>query len=471
VHTQLKDEYVLDGSAHEGAARRAHLHLEDRTMLRFWGQRHPRFCDGLSRRDFLQVGTLGLGGLTLADLLRTKAQGAVDSRASHKAVIMIYLGGAPSHLDMYDMKPDAPAEVRGEFKPIRTKVPGLDICELMPLQARIADKLAVVRNMRFTEGDHNCTEFVTGYPGRLVSGGVADGPVQRRHPDFGSVVSRLRGWADNRLPPYVLLGPPKEGLEGAGDPAYLGSAHRPFSPTGQDMANLSLHYKLTLQRMNDRKHLLGTFDTLRHDLDTRGNFSGIDAFNRQALDMITSPRVRDAFDIAQEPGKLRGKYGRLTSFLQARRLVEAGVSVVTLSFAYWDTHQKNFETLRRQLPELDQGLSALVMDLHERGLDQDVAVVMGGEFGRTPKVNREAGRDHWWEAGFMLFAGGGLKTGQLIGATTRHADRPTGTPYMPQNVLATLYRVLGIDPATTVPDHSGRPMYLLDDRRTIGELL
>jgi len=242
-------------------------------------------------------------------------------------------------------------------------------------------------------------------------------------------------------------------------------------PTGQAMANLGMRQNMTLNRLADRKELLQSFDTLRRDLDTRGSMPGMDAFAAMALDMITSTTVRDAFDITKEPVQVRDKYGKLTPFLQARRLVEAGVAVVTLGLAYWDTHQDNFKTLRQQLPDVDQVIHALVTDLHERGLSKDVCVVMAGEYGRTPKVNNQRGRDHWMDAGFVLFAGGGLKMGQVIGATGPHAERPRGLPYMPQNVLATLYRTLGIDPSTTVPDHQGRPMYLLDERAPIAELI
>jgi len=322
-----------------------------------------------------------------------------------------------------------------------------------------------VRNMRFTEVDHICTEFVTGYPGRVVSS-----EPQRRHPDFGSVVSRLAPANRSGLPSYVLLGN-GNGLQGANDPAYLGNAFKPFVPTGQAMANLGMRQNMTLNRLADRKELLHSFDTLRRDLDTRGSMPGMDAFAAKALDMITSTTVRDAFDITKEPVQVRDKYGKLTPFLQARRLVEAGVAVVTLGLAYWDTHQDNFKTLRQQLPDVDQVIHALVTDLHERGLSKDVCVVMAGEYGRTPKVNNQRGRDHWMDAGFVLFAGGGLKMGQVIGATGPHAERPRGLPYMPQNVLATLYRTLGIDPSTTVPDHQGRPMYLLDERAPIAELI
>ncbi len=447
-------------------------------MLTIWGQKQPPLCDGHSRREFLQVGALGVGGLTLADLLRHRAQAAAPTRTPHKAVIMIYLCGAPPHQDMYDMKPDAPAEFRGEFKPIQTNVPGFDICELMPLQAKIADKLAVVRNMRALATDtHMPDELLCGFPF-----GPEGGPFSLKsgtRPTFGSVVSKLRQPNGTHLPPYVSLDmstmPHGYRRPLAVEPAFLGQAHQPFDPSAPGgLANLRLADGVSLDQLEDRKKLRAGFDTLRRDIETKkGTFDGLDEFTTQALDMVTSPRVRDAFDVAKEPEKVRGKYGTLTRFLQARRLAEAGVSVVNvLAPGYWDTHAGNFKTMRQLLPLLDQGVHALVTDLCDRGLDKDVAVVVWGEYGRTPKINKDAGRDHWPQAMFALVAGGGFKMGQVIGATTARAERPVGSAYVPQNLLATLYKeVFDLDPAATLPDHSGRPVYLLDERDTIKELI
>jgi hypothetical protein len=432
----------------------------------------------MSRRDFLRVGALGVGGLSLADLLRLKAQGAQQARSAHKSVIMIYLCGAPSHIDMYDMKPEAPVEFRGEFRPIRTNVPGMDICELMPLQATIADKLAIVRNMRALATDtHMPEELLSGFPYGPEGGPASLVPGVR--PTFGSVVSRLRRGNGTYLPPYVVLDmgrmPHGKVRPPALEAAFLGQAHQPFDPSSPGgVANLGLAQGVTLDQLADRRRLLGSFDNLRRDIEyARGAVAGMDAFTAQALDIVTSPRARDAFDISKEPERVRVRYGTMSRFLQARRLVEAGVSVVSvLAPGYWDTHSDNFRTLRRQLPPLDRGIHALVTDLHQRGLDRDVAVVIWGEYGRTPKINRAAGRDHWTTASFALVAGGGFKMGQVIGATNARAERPVGGSYIPQNLLATLYReVFGIDPATTLPDHSGRPVYLLDEREPIRELL
>ena len=422
-----------------------------------------------SRRDFLRIGALG-GALTLADVLRLRAQGAQPAAARPKSVIMIYLYGGPSHIDLYDLKPDAPVEIRGEFAPIPTNVPGFDISELMPMQAKIAEKLALVRGVEFPSDDHTADWVFRGtFP-------------DRKRPVFGSVVSRMR--ESKGLPPYVALG--GEYLSDPGEPAYLGMAHRPFTPTGPGMANLGLAKDMTLERLDDRKALLQSMDTLRRDLDTRGNLAGMDAYTASALEMISSPRTRDAFDLKQEPEAVRAKYGKVSQLLLALRLAAAGVSVVTLSLSnavlggHWDTHafdlpggkkpETGFDVLRKLAPLYDKLLHNLVTDMHERGLDKDVAVCVWGEMGRAPRVNKNGGRDHWGAAGFTLFAGGGFTRGQVIGATTPRGERSKGTPYTPANVLATLYQHLGIDLEATLPDYNGRPMYLLDDRRVIKEL-
>ena len=352
-------------------------------------------CDGVSRRDFLRIGALGVGGLTLADLLRLKAQGAVRSDAAHKAVIMVYLPGGPSHIDMYDLKPDAPAEYRGEFKPIRTNVPGLDVCELMPMHAKIADKFSVLRGLK-TQGNHDPTELLTGIPA-AASGQI--GPVRR--PALGCVVSKLQG-TQGAVPPYVSVSSHK--LLGSYDdpeePAYLGPMHRPFAVAGPVMKNLTLVPGVTHEQLENRKKLLGSFDGLRQQIDTSDKkLAGMDSYTRRALDMIASTKVRDALDLSREPDRLRQKYGAGSDFLRARRLVEAGVSVVSVASRFpvnigggindpggWDTHGSNFKLLRAKLPIYDQAVYALLTDLHDRGLANDVAVVIWGEFGRTPKI-------------------------------------------------------------------------------------
>lgn len=432
----------------------------------------------LGRRGFLQVGALGLGGLTLPHLLQLRAQGAPRTR-SQKSVIMVYLHGGPPHMDMFDMKPDAPSEFRGEFSPIRTNVPGLEICELMPKLATIADKMAVIRNMSFREYlvGHNAPLVYTGYPTSDVSPNTDSNPNHR--PTFGSVVSKIRGDAVRDMPPYVAF----DGIYNGGSSVdYLGMAHRPFVP-GTQLNSLGPLGGMTLDRMTERKGLLRSLDVLQHANDAHGSLAGMDSFQARALDIITSPKARDAFDIRQEPEHVRSMYGTGgTQFLQARRLVEAGVQAVTLTAnkesktwylaGPWDTHGGNFKKMRSLLPELDQSLFALISDLHQRGMDQDVAVVVWGEMGRTPRINGGGGRDHWNEVGFGLVSGGGLTMGQVIGQTTRNAERSVGTPYVPSNMLATLYdNVLGIDPAQTYLDHNGRPLYVLDNREKIRELV
>jgi uncharacterized protein (DUF1501 family) len=453
-------------------------------MLTISGTRGRRACDGVSRRDFLRIGTLGAGGLSLADLLRLRAQASQPARP--RSVIMVYLAGGPSHIDMYDLKPDAPAEFRGEFRPIHTNVPGFDICELMPQQARMADKFAVIRSLRYKNdiNGHLLHELTTGADRTKVGG-----ELMPARPPLGAVVSKLRGWAGG-MPPNIAMGG-TGGLGNPYDPLYLGLAHQPFSPSGQVGQDLRPSRGLSAARIQDRRALLGSFDTLRHDLDSRDTMAGVDDFNRQALDMVVSGKVRDALDLDREPERVRQRYNpeprsntatglaaaaNCLNLLLARRLVEAGVSVVSVCYysGLWDTHGKNFTTLRGLLPKYDHGISALVDDLAQRGLDQEVAVVVWGEFGRSPKIaygEFQGGRNHWPEVGFALLAGGGWKMGQVIGTTDARGERPRTNPYTPENVLATVYRHLDIDLDTTLTDPAGRPQYLLDDREPIRELL
>jgi len=438
-----------------------------------------------SRRDFIRVGALGFGGLALPDLLRLKAATPTPERTREKAVIFVYLFGGPSHVDTYDMKPNAPAEFRGEFQPIQTNVTGFDICEHMPMQTRIADKLALVRNLSFNPNFHDPVELFSGFRKPTEAGRAA-------RPDMGSVVSKLRRGDVRDLPPYVALDK-TAGDEYRNGPAYLGVSHKPFISTGK-LEGLALPRNVTLDRLDDRSQLMRKFDHLRREMDnSNADLAGADDFTTLALNMILNPRVREAFDLNREPVKTRERYGsdEALRLLQARRLVEAGVPVVTLTFGKdlpecvvgmiargWDTHAGNFNCLRTLLPRLDKAIHALITDLHDRGLDKDVVVYIGGEMGRTPRVGQSTGngakpdgRDHWPRAGFGIFAGGGLKTGQVIGATDKYGSVSIGRPYTPQNTLATLYHVLGIDPVTTFPDHTGRPMYILDEREPIKELL
>lgn len=429
-------------------------------MLTFLG-RSQRFCDGLNRRNFMKIGAFG-AGLTLADVLRAQAarkEGApTASVTTPKAAIMVYLPGGPSHMDMYDLKPDAPMEFRGEFKPINTNVSGVNICEHFPMQAKIWDKLAVVRSLVSVD-EHSDSLVMTGYSENTNR--------TAGHPSFGSVVSKLSG-ESAEVPPFVSL----RGMSIGNEPGFLGVAHRPFSPEGPSKENLRLAQGVTTSRMEDRKDLLASFDTVRRDIDTKGTLNGMDSFNQRAFDMIASGTVRKALDLKNEDPRAKERYKGVEQFLTARRLVEAGVGCVTLSYGGWDTHDSNFIQLKKQLPMLDRGIANLVQDLHDRGMSDDVVVVVWGEFGRTPKINgSNAGRDHWSPVMSALVAGGGLKMGQAIGSSSARGEYPKDRPYKVPHLLATMYKAMGIDPSQTFPNGSGRPMYVLDDRDLVTELV
>jgi hypothetical protein len=429
-------------------------------MLTFLGSKQ-RFCDGLNRRSFLKIGAFG-AGLTLADMLRARAFGnnpaATPNRGtSNKAAIMIYLPGGPSHMDMYDLKPEAPMEYRGEFRPIQTNVPGIQICEHMPQQARMFDKLAVIRSIVSVD-EHSDSLVMTGYSENTNR--------TAHHPSFGSVVSRLRGNSGD-VTPFVSLRGMGIGLE----PGYLGVAHRAFTPSGPGLENLRNANGVNAARVEDRRSLLESFDRARRDIDASGTMSGMDSFNQRAFDMVASGTVRQALDLSREDPRVRDRYRGIEQFLTARRLVEAGVGCVTLSYGGWDTHGQNFQELRRQLPQLDRGIANLIQDLNDRGMQDDVVTVCWGEFGRTPRVNGSAGRDHWAPVMSAMVAGGGLRMGQAVGTSSARGEYPATRRVTASQVLATLYRTMGIDPSMTFPSQSGRPMYILDDRQTIGELL
>jgi Protein of unknown function (DUF1501) len=430
-------------------------------MLTFLGKRQ-QFCDGVSRRNFLRIGAFG-AGLTLADMLRLQAaQPAANQEGTTsirpKAAIMIYLPGGPSHMDMYDLKPEAPAEFRGEFKPIQTNVPGVQISEHFPMQAKMFDKLAVVRSLVAVD-EHSDSLVMTGYSENTNR--------TMKHPSFGSVISKLRG-NSNDIPPFVSL----HGMTPGTEPGFLGVAHRAFTPDGTGLHNLRLRDGFTVDRMDERKDLLASFDTVRRDIDTGTTMKGMDSFSGRAFDMIASGTVRKALDLKHEEPRTRDRYRGIEQFLTARRLVEAGVGCVTLHFGGWDTHSGNFKTLKQQLPQLDRGIANLIQDLHDRGMEDDVVTVCWGEFGRTPKINNsDAGRDHWSPVMSALVAGGGLKMGQAIGSSSARGETPKDRPYKVPHLLSTLYSAIGIDPSITFPNGSGRPMYILDDRTTVSELV
>src|SRR5262249_7530248 len=411
-----------------------------------------------TRRNFLQIGAFG-AGLTLADLLRLRASADAGhpARTVNKSAIMIYLPGGPSHMDMYDLKPNAPAEYRGEVRPIDTNVSGVQICEHLRLQARMWDNLACIRSIVSVD-EHSDSLVMTGHSQREN--------MTANPPSFGSMVSRLRGQSGN-LPPFVSL----RGMSRGTEPGFLGIAHRPFSPNGEGVNNLRPHPQVNSQRMDQRRSLMEAFHGLQREPDTNGSIGGLDQFTSRAFDMISSGGVRTALDLQREPQAIRERYRGVENFLTALRLVEAGVGCVTLSIGGWDTHGQNFQQLRRQLPQVDKGVANLIQDLHARGLADNVCTVMWGEFGRTPRINNQAGRDHWAPVMSALIAGGGLRMGQAIGASTDRGERPRDRRYTVSQVLATIYRAMGIDPAQTVPDNTGRPRHVLDDREVVRELV
>jgi hypothetical protein len=380
-------------------------------------------CDGVTRRSFLRIGGLALGGLSLPQLLR-----AESPRRSHKAVIMIFLAGGPPHQDMWDLKPDAPSDIRGDLRPIKTNVPGIEICELFPLQAKIMDKLAIIRSVVGATGGHDAIQCLTG---RARKGGLEP---KGGWPCMGSVISKLVGPTTLSVPPSIGLSPRTQHRPWGdnGVPGFLGAAYAPFTPEGDEIKDDMVLQGVTLERLRDRKSLLASFDRFRREADASGAMDGLDAYQQQAIDVLTSSRLAEAFDLSKEDPKTVARYGtgstafqddgpwaRLDQFLMARRLVEAGARCVTLAFGRWDWHGRTFDRARQNFPMLDQGVSALVEDLHARGLDKEVTVVVWGEFGRTPKINKDGGRDHWPQVSTALLAGGGMKTGQAIGATNR----------------------------------------------------
>jgi len=437
-------------------------------MLTIFGNEHC-LCDRVSRRDALRIGALGVGGLTLADLLRADAQSGQSN--SHKALIMIYMCGAPSHQDMYDLKMEAPAEIRGEFRPIPTNVPGIEISEHMPRTAAIMDKLVPIRSVVGSpSGAHD--SFIC-YTGHTTQNQPPGG-----WPSVGSVTSQVLGSTNESVPPFVGLSPdtghPPYGSPG--HPGYLGIAHAAFRPSGPARKDMVLN-GISLGRLGDRQNLLFNFDTLRRDVDASGTLEGLDTITQQAFGILTSSRLADALDVSKEHPEVRERYGKgesnnygdgaprnLEHFLMARRLVEAGARVVSLNFGRWDFHSNNFSGLKdTHLPIFDRGIATLVEDLHERGLADDVSVVAWGEFGRTPRINKDAGRDHWPRVGGGLLAGGGMKTGQVIGATDRLGGEAVERPVHFGEVLATLYGNLGVDVKNVkLHDLAGRPQYLLD---------
>ena len=436
-----------------------------------------RLCQGKTRREAMRIGALGLGGVTLPNLLRAEQAAGIGSNV--KSVIMIYLVGAPPHQDMYDLKMDAPSEIRGEFQPIPTNVPGIEICEHLPGLAKVMDKCVPLRSVYGSpSGAHD--SFIC-YTGRTTQKQPAGG-----WPAIGSVVSKIQGPVNPSVPPFVGLAPdaghPPYGSPGL--PGFLGVGHAAFRPSGPARADMVLQ-GIEQERLQNRKSLRSSLDRFRRASDASGAMEGLDTIEQQALDILTSSRLEEALDLSKEDPVIRERYGKgfekrygdgaprnCEHFLMARRLVEAGVRVVTLNFGRWDFHSRNFSEARdTHLPYFDQALSALIEDLYERGMDKDVAVVAWGEFGRTPKINKDAGRDHWPRVGGGLIAGGGFRTGQVIGATDRLGGEVADRPVHFGEVHATLHRFLGIPEDATVDDLTGRPQYLVDGHQPLHEIL
>jgi len=433
---------------------------------------------GLSRRSFLQIGGLAFGGLVLSRLLQAEAK--AGAAPSHKSVIMVFLPGGPAHLDLYDLKPGAPAEIRGGFRPIATAVPGIHVCELLPRLATIMDKLVLIRSVVGGVDEHTTHRCFTGWPqaGPRPAGGW---------PSFGSVVSQLQGAVTPSVPPFVAAAPMGGPWVDPG-PGFLGTAHTVFD-SNTDTAPLTLRPALTLERISDRRALSASFDRLRRDIDTDGAVAGSDAFDRQAFDILTSPRLLEVLDVSREDPRLRDRYGfgpadssvparfrglppACERFLVARRLIEAGARCVTLTVGDWDLHDHNHAGLQVQLPYLDRALSALIEDLDQRGMLSDVTVVVWGEFGRSPRINRDAGRDHWPAVSCALMAGGGMRAGQVIGSTTRLGETVRDRPVHIHEIFATLYHNLGIPAERLVlPDLAGRPQHLVPNASPIRELV
>ncbi|HVU86152.1 MAG TPA: DUF1501 domain-containing protein [Pirellulales bacterium] len=449
-------------------------------MLTIFGRSSDREDRNLSRRGFLQIGALSAfaTSLNLADVFRAQATQSAPARR-HKSVINIFLAGGPPHQDMFDLKPEAPSEVRGEFRPIDTNVPGIQIGETFPLLAKQMDRCAIIRSVVGATGGHDAWQCMTGWSPR-------DLQVLGGHPSLGAVATKVLGPVDPSVPAFVGLAEKTSHAPWSdpGTPGFLGPGYRCFKPEGVGLDDMKLT-GVTIDRLGDRKALLTSFDRMRREVDARGGMQAADMFTQQAFNVLSSSRLLEALDISKEDPAVLARYGDGKPYkfqydgaptvneqlLIARRLVEVGVRCVTLSYGRWDSHGDNFGLVRDHGAKLDQCLSALIEDLATRGMLEDTTVITWGEFGRTPKINNGAGRDHWPKVSCALLAGGGMKTGQVIGATNRLGEFATERPVHFQDVIATLYRNIGIDPAVThVVDPVGRPQPLVEGQ-VISELL
>jgi hypothetical protein len=442
-------------------------------MFNLWGKRTGIDCEGHDRRDFLKIGTLGLTGLTLSGLLRGRAAAASQGKSARDtSVVWLWLGGGPTHVETFDPKMEAPAEYRSMVGAVKTNVPGIQIGGLFPQMARCADRMAFVRSFAHGNSGHaGGTHFVmTGVDHPPADAGAA--PIK---PSFGSIAARVRG-ANNPstgLPTYVRLA----GLYADG-PNWLGDAFAPFDVGGQARTNLNL--RLPLEHVGNRRTLLKKFDSIDRKVDKSGLMNGLDAFDQQAFSLVLG-RAKEAFDLDKENPRVRDHYrtgtaGLGENLLLARRLCEAGCGFVTLHYANssqgWDMHNKMKPQLEQACPPLDRAIRVFLDDLRDQGLSEQVLLVITGEFGRTPRINGDAGRDHWGPLCTLALAGGGLKMGQVVGESTAKVEVPKTTPITPKDLMATVFHVLGIDHQIQFRDQSGRPTYLLPEgAKPIAELV
>lgn len=444
-------------------------------MITLYGKKNS-FCDGIERRDFLKIGAMSFAGHSLGlnqiFAAKTDTSNLKSGGLGHKAVINVFLGGGPPHQDMWDLKPEAPVEIRGEFKPIATSVPGIQIGETFPLIASRMQNFVIIRSIVGAQGGHDAVQCMSGWPKSSLSG------IGGR-PSIGASVAKIQGPVDPSVPSFVGLAADTKHMPWSdpGTSGFLGAAYKCFRPEGPGMKDLLIK-DANLSSLNDRRSLLKSFDNLKRNLDHGGVIEGLDSAQTKALDVLTSSKLLDALDITKESSKVRERYGDGKPYkfqydgaptvndhlLTARRLVEAGCRVVSLSYGRWDSHSKNFDLVRDHGAKLDQGLTALMDDLEYRGILDDVTVIAWGEFGRTPRINKEAGRDHWPQVSSAIMFGGGMKTGQVIGSTNRLGEHAKDRPVTFGEVFATLYHNIGLDTAQqTLLDQTGRPQYVIYD--------